>query len=215
MSQTQLKIYNGALTNLGERKLSSLTEARESRRVLDDIWGGGDLITYLLEQGLWNFATRTIQMDYDAGIDPDFGYSRGFSKPSDWVRIVGVSTDEYFNSPLLEYTDEAGYLFADDDTIYIRYVSDDSSYGGDLSLWPESFSEYAKAYMSFKASPRLTQNETKTEYFRKLSSKLLLDAKSRDAMNDPTAFAPTGSWVNSRSGSGRKPRRNSSGSWQF
>lgn len=215
MSQTQLKIYNGALTHLGERKVTSLTEARESRRVLDDIWGSGDLITYLLEQGLWNFATRTIEMDYDAGIDPDFGYSRGFAKPSDWVRIVGVSGDEYFNVPLLEYVDEAGYLFADMDTIYVRYISDDENYGGDLALWPESFSEYAKAYLAFRAAPRITQNETKTEYFRKYSDRLLVQARSRDAMNDPTTFPPTGSWVNSRSGGGRRPKRNSGGSWQF
>lgn len=214
MSTTQLKLYNGALAYLGERRLSSLTESRESRRVLDDVWAGGDFKRYVLEQGMWNFALRSVRLDNDPGIDPSFGYQYAFEKPSDWIRTLAVSTDEYFTTPLLEYSDEAGYLFSDNDQLYVKFVSDGDSYGGDLSLWPESFNEYAKVYMAYRASMRLSQSEDKTEYLRKLSVKMRDEARSRDAMNESTQFAPTGSWVSARSGISR-PRRDSNGSWQF
>ena len=37
MANDQLSLYNNALTVLGERKIASLTENREPRRVLDDV----------------------------------------------------------------------------------------------------------------------------------------------------------------------------------
>lgn len=214
MALTQLKLYNGALSYLGERKLSSLTEARASRRALDDVWDGGDFKGLVLENGFWNFAIRTVQIDYDPSIDPGFGYPYAIDKPSDWIRTVAISADEYFVAPLLEYSDEAGYIFSDNETLYMRYISNDDNYGGNLAEWPESFSEYAKAFMAHRASMRLTQSEDKTEYLRKLSEKLLIQARSRDAMNEPPVFSPQGSWVSSRRGRG-KPKRDSGGSWQF
>ena len=214
MALTQLKLYNGALSYLGERKISSLTEARESRRALDDVWDGGDFKGLILENGLWNFATRTVEIDYDPSIDPGFGYAYAIEKPADWIRTVGLSADEFFVAPLIEYNDEGGYIFSDNETLYMRYVSNDDDYGGDIAAWPESFSEYAKAYMAYRASPRLSQSEDKTEYLRKLSDRLLVQARSKDAMNDPTIFMPQGSWVSARRGLG-KPKRDSGGNWQF
>src|SRR5258708_823139 len=119
----KLSLYNGALTEfLGERKLANLTENREPRRVLDEIWDGGAL-RYCLEQGLWNFAMRTIQLTYSPSVEPDFGFRYAFDKPTDWVRTAALCVDEFFRCPLLQYNDEAGFWFADIDTIYVRYIS--------------------------------------------------------------------------------------------
>lgn len=79
---TQLDIYNGALLHCGERFLASLTEQREPRRLLDRVWSSNGVKT-CLEQGQWNFAMRTIQIDYDPSIAPSFGYARAFQKPND------------------------------------------------------------------------------------------------------------------------------------
>jgi hypothetical protein len=121
---TKLTLYNDALLLCGERFLASLTEEREPRRLLDRAWDGG-AVRACLEMGQWGFAMRTIQLDYDSGIQPDFGYARAFVKPTDWVLTSGLCSDEFFRSPLTRYTDEAGYWYSDLDTIYVRYVSDD------------------------------------------------------------------------------------------
>ena len=133
MATTRLKLYNEALiTFLGERALGSLAENREPRRVLDAVWDNG-AIDYCLEQGLWNFATRAQQITYSPSVEPPFGYRYAFTKPDDYVRTAAVCSDERFNCPLTQYADEGGFWFADLDTLYVKYVSDDDQYGYDLS----------------------------------------------------------------------------------
>lgn len=123
---------------VGEGKLSSVTANRPERYALDSIWDE-DPIKQMLEEAQWTFATRTMEWNYDSAIEPDFGYQRAFSKPSDYVRTVAMCSDEYHNAPMTRFADEAGYWFADLDTLYIKYVSDDSAYGRDMSLWTELF----------------------------------------------------------------------------
>lgn len=208
---TQLAIYNDALRHCGERTLASLVENREPRRLLDSIWNGGDghdFIKYCLEQGYWKFASRTSKLTADPGIAPSFGFQNGFEKPTDWVRLAEISTDEYFSSNLLQYTDETGYLFADDEEIYVRYISDDTAYGRDLTLWPMSFTYYVGAQLGSMACLRLTQDSDKETKLFKLADLKLTQARSNDALAGPTKFMPTGTWVNSRRGGSGSDRGN-------
>ena len=110
MATTKLNLYNKALRYLGERTLANLTEERAPRRLLDDVYDQGG-IEYCLEQGQWHFAMRTISIDYDTTIEPPFGYKRAFSKPADWVVTSALCSDEYFNTPITQYVDEAEYWF--------------------------------------------------------------------------------------------------------
>ena len=114
----KLLLFNNALLLCGERTIGSLTEARESRRLLDAVYDGGANKT-CLEAGLWNFATRSLKIEFDPSIDPDFGFQRAFEKPSDWCRTGTVSVDEYFGIPLkgFQFSDEGGFWFADIDTL--------------------------------------------------------------------------------------------------
>jgi hypothetical protein len=75
---SKLSIYNGALLALGERKLSSLTEARGSRRRLDSVWDDGG-VKSCLQAGFWNFAMQSIELTYSPSITPAFGYRYAFA----------------------------------------------------------------------------------------------------------------------------------------
>lgn len=196
---TKLNLYNAALVEIGERILSSLTESREPRRVLDQVWDAG-FVDEILSLGQWNFAARTVQVDYDTGITPPFGYNRGFSKPTDCIRTMGLSEDEYFAIPLNEYADETGYWYAEPDTIYVKYVSNDESFGGNLASWPANFRRFAEVQLASRINTRLTQNEEKTNGLIRLGKKLLTEAKSTDAMDEPTNFPPRGGWATARYG---------------
>ena len=132
---SRLTLYNGGLRILGERSLLSLSENVEARRRLDTAWDGGAL-KYCLEAGLWNFAMRTVELTYSPSVAPSFGMRYAFDKPDDFVRTGGIWSDESMKSPLLEYRDEGPYWFAELDTIYLSYVSNDAQYGADMSLWP-------------------------------------------------------------------------------
>ena len=206
MTTDRIAIYNVALASLGERSLTALTESQESRRLLDEVWTrGGGAIKACLEQGLWNFAIRASQVDASSSISPAFGYANAFDKPTDFVRLVQLSPGEYFVDPLNNYEFEAQYIYADVDPIYIRYVSDDASYGNDLSLWPESFTLWMGHWMGVQIAPRL-KNDLDMEKLEKRAYRLLVNARSRDAQQEPARFLPLGSWVRARSGRSARQR---------
>jgi hypothetical protein len=209
VATSKLLLYNRAIILLGERQLSSITENREPKRVLDMVWDTG-AVDFVLEQGLWNFAMRTAEIEYSPSVTPSFGYSRAFDKPEDWIRTAALCSDEFFREPLNEYSDEAGYWFAELDRIYVRFVSNGSTYGNDLSLWPQSFVQYVAAYLATEAARRITQYQSKVDDLELKSRELLKDARSRDAMSEPTAFPPQGSWTRARQG-GRGRRRDGGG----
>src|SRR5882724_4601315 len=116
---SKLSIFQGAALALGDRKVMSLTENRETRRALDLVWSR-DGVKTCLQLGMWNFATRSLQYDYSPSVEPPFGFKRAFDKPTDWIRTVGMCEDEFFKVPLRQYQDEAAFWFADLDTIYVR-----------------------------------------------------------------------------------------------
>ena len=204
---TQLSLYNEALRLCGERKLASLTENREPRRLLDSVWDA-NAVNYCLEQGQWKFAIRTAKLEYNPSMEPSFGYQYGFDKPTDLVRLTALCSDEYFNVPLTQYSEEAGYWFSDLDEIYIQYVSNDASYGSDYSLYPETYMRYVASYLAAEIIDRLTQNNALWDKVYGLMKKRLSDARSKDALAGPTKFLPAGSWINSRRGNARTDRGN-------
>lgn len=203
-NDAKLAIYNKALSeHLGERTLSSLSEAREPRRVLDVHWGSAnELVAYALERGDWNFAMRAVSSTYDSGVVPTFGFQRAHTKPSDIRRLNSLSSDEYFNHPLThgEFVDEAGYWYTDLDTMYVRYISDDTNYGFSSDRWTEGFKEYLSAELAVRSAERITNSRVKKADMMVVAQKVLANAKSVDAMQEGVKFPPHGSWASSRGG---------------
>lgn len=197
---TKLGIYNSALVLIGSRKIESLSEPRESRRILDSIWDDG-LVDYVLEQGEWSFACRTLKYENTESAESQFGHDYLFELPSDHIKTMMVSLDEYLNTPYLDYREEEGYIKAISTPIYIKYISNGATYGGDLSLWPESFSQYVTHYLAFRSAESISKfSENKMLRLEKQLKRKLTEAKSLVAMRQPTQFLPTGSWVMSRRG---------------
>lgn len=201
---TQLSLYNGALLNIKERKLATLADNTEPRRVLDDVWA--KTLSFCLEQGLWNFAVRSAKFTRETTFVASFGYANQIVKPNDFVRLNMLSTDDRFNTPLNRYTEEAGAWYTDQAIVYVSYISSHVDYGGNLARWPESFTSYVEWYLADKISGRLTGKDDKD--FKKNMRDALVSARSKDAMNEPTKFRPNGTWTTSRGGGGRGDRRN-------
>lgn len=202
MAVSQLTLFNGALRECQQRKLSSLSEDVPPRYVLDDIWDGGRFISLVLEKGLWRFASRSVEWNYDSSVTTTFGYAHAFEKPSDHVRTAALCTDEYFNSPLDRYEYSGGYYYADVEPLYLRYVSNDASYGGDYTLWPGNFTLYVETFLATLALPRLSGSKADRLELEKLAKRRLNEAQSTDAMESPPAFPPSGSFVRARGGRG-------------
>jgi hypothetical protein len=193
----KLSIYNGALSIIGERKLASLTENREPRLKLDDIWDN-DMIDRCLQMGQWKFAKRTVELTASPSVTPSFGFQYAFEQPADFQRTIAMCYDEYFNVPITRYSPEGSFWFADVEVIYLAYVSNDAQFGGDFSLWPPNFTEMVEHYMAWKVAPRIAGIDIGDKRLGRQWKSWLAEAKSTDAMESPAKFAPSGTWANSR-----------------
>lgn len=204
---TRLQIYNAALMLCGHSAISALTDETEGRRLLDAVWDDNGVRT-CLERAFWRFALRSIEWDADPGVTPAFGYGNAFEKTSDWVRTAGVWAESGMQSPLLAYSDQMGWIYADQTPIWVTYVSDDASFGGDLTRWPETFKEYVVAYFASKVMHRLTSDKDRIMFLFGGDARgvragwlasSLKTARSNCAADGPTKFLPVGGWVRSRS----------------
>lgn len=204
---TKLDVFNDALLICGERFIASLSEAVESRRLLDQVWDSGG-IKQCLEEGQWFFAMRTVRLDYDTSIDPDFGYSRAFTKPDDWCLTSAVCVDEFFRVPATRYVDEAGYWYSDVDELFIRYVSNDVLYGMDLLKWPSGFRDFVASHLASRVILKITDDDDRRKEVKKARKDALLKAKALSLMAGPTMFPARGSWSNARN---RFPNRRDGG----
>jgi hypothetical protein len=194
----KLSIFNDALMLLGAQPLQALTDNTVTRRAMDAAWVTAPFV--VLEDGLWNFALRTVELSADADSSPRLGYQYAFSEPDDYVNTAGISSDGSFTITLEDYAHEAGYWHTNVDPIYVRYVSNDAQYGMDLGAWPLGFSKAVAAYMAFETALVINNGRTDRTEAYQLYEERLKKAKGKDAMKQPATRLPPGRWSRSRTG---------------
>lgn len=203
LDSDKLRIYNRALFHLGSRKLASLTENREPRRVLDEIWGPtNEAVKFALAKSGWNFAMRAVKWTDDDLVEAEFGWNCVYAKPSDYARLEAISTDPRFRITLTgdDYAVENGYILTDHSTVYVKYVSTGDSFGMDSSLWTEAFIEYLGYYLAYHGAPRINGSFTEKEYLRERMDEYLGNARSTDTMEQGTRRLQPGNWAQARGG---------------
>lgn len=196
---TLIRVYNEALRHLGERRLVDASEARPARYHLDDAIT--EVKARCIEAGYWNFAMRSVSVTESLTLTVAFGFAYAFEKPTDWVRTYIVSTNDSLDLWASPFNDEGGIWYADTTPLYVKYVSNDSTYGYDLGLWTQSFSSYVAAELALAVGPTIkSMSADSMEVLEKTVKRLKSSAMAKDAMNEGPVFPPTGSWVLSRDG---------------
>ena len=196
---SKISLFNAALSEIGHRALVDTGEPVEAGRELNRNYNL--VVDDCLAAGSWNFAMETIKSVADTGVTPGFGFTEVFAKPLDWVRTIGISSDENFSLPLLQYYDDAGFWSADVSPIYVRYVSDDTGLGYELTRWPSAFRRYVELELADRSCLRINQSESTKERIAKARDKARKTALTLDALNEPNPkFPPMGSWNSSRGG---------------
>lgn len=201
MAASKLGLYNEALGHLMERKLTSLSENREPRRVLDDYWDR--VVGHCVGRHFWKWAKRVTQIDASSTTTPYFGWKYAFEIPDDWVRTYLVSTVETLNPPLWDYAEEAGFIFANFTPIYLSFISNDPQYGMNTGRWTDFFCDFVALRLASQACKRITNKAellVGPDGLNKQEEKARLRAAAVDAMNDPPGQMPTGTWARSRRG---------------
>lgn len=199
MTYGQLELYKDACVVCEEREVSSLTENTPIRYLLDGVWNRGGVDECLME-GFWEFAIRTIQMDYDPSFLPSFGYQRVFGQPADFIRTAALSADAYFNDPFKNYTKENGYWYADIDTLFLKFVSNRNDYGTNMNTWPTTFRSFAAAHFAGKIIGAITHAKVSKDDVQEQRQGRLMSARSKDQMEQPSKDMPRGRWSRARFG---------------
>lgn len=204
----RLAIYNDALVSiLGEDRVFA-DEDSKAKRVMDMIWNGDSghaAVANALERHGWNFAMRTQELYPEASFTTQFGEEFVFAIPDDYARLESLATEPGFAVPLTAraYRVEAGFVYADMDLLYIRYVSVDPTYGLNSALWPAGFKKYLAGYLAFEAAEALTNDSSKQDRAAFRMEQSIAGAKAIDGMAEGAKFPPTGSWARTRLGSRR------------
>lgn len=208
---SKLGLYNGALVSLGNERVTDTGEDIKAARELTAVYD--QVVSECLSAGSWNFAMETIKATADTGVEPAFGYTEVFAKPSDWIRTFAVSEDEYFTNPLIHYYDDSTFWSADVSPLYFRYVSNDTGLGLDLTRWTPKFTRFVELELADRVCLTISQNNSLKEDIGKQRDKARKEALNQDAMNEATPkFRPTSSWTQARWGRtvGRDRRRSGS-----
>lgn len=198
---TKLGLFKGAARLVKQRGVDTLTDDEWQRYELDGEYDA--CLAYMLEMGLWNFAMRTVAIDYDTGVDPAFGFNYAFEKPSDWVRtaIVSASPRMFPAMGAGEFVDETGYWSAQVTPLYVGYVSNGASYGLNLSAWPATFTRAVEFELAYRIAPTITSMTDKdSERLELRKHRALKNAQSKDALNQAPSQRPPGRLVQSRIG---------------
>ena len=200
---TKLDLYNRALRHLKMVRLANLTESVASRRELDAVYDGA--LQYALECGGWKFATRTSALTEPDAAATNFGLSYAYPIPSDFVRWVAISPNELFTTEVDDWEEEAGYVYSNLSTLYIKYVSNSTSYGLDIAAFPDNYAEFVALIMAERVCIPLTSDTKLEEGVSQKRYRAELRAKRFDAIKERVKFRPTGTLVNSRSNGVRGP----------
>jgi hypothetical protein len=158
MALDKLKVYNNALILVGERTLTSLTENREPRRLLDSSFDF-DAINYCLEIVKPVFSRKTIKLTNSVpSVNHDL--DNVFTLPSDWIATVDVYSDSRLDQPITRYINEDRTIACEYDTVFVRYTSSDNAEV--YTKWSPAFALVVSTYLAREISTRLVPAEYET-----------------------------------------------------
>lgn len=195
-----IQIINSALTKLGAKRITALTDNVKEAREMNAIY---ELRRDACQRAHnWSFAIErtTLPALSDA---PSWGYAYAYQLPSDCLRVVQVN-DIWVIPGLADYISGV-----DDEPFKIegrKIVSDWSAplklkyikRVTDASQFDALFAEYYACDLAVNVCEALTQSNTKKESAKDDLQQALLDAIRANAIELPPQPIPDDSWVMSR-----------------
>jgi hypothetical protein len=188
-------IYNDSLLIMGLDEITSNDDDSNRRTKLDRALNAG-IVAGTLEDMSWQFGFTSVELTYDSGVEPAFGWLYAIRKPADLQRIDGLYTDEYQKVPLKDYGDEGSFFFCSYQVIYLSYIS--TNFLANPNAWPTFFRRLIAARMAKDAAPSLRVEGADAERADMIFEERESDAKSNSAMQSPPRLLATGKWVRSR-----------------
>jgi hypothetical protein len=184
MALDKLGIYNDALMLLGERRLSTISDAREPRYGMDAIWDLG-AVDYCLSVVRPKFAIATSKIT-SSTTDTDHGYTNVFSLPANFLSVVEVYADSALDQPISRRFIDSTKICVNYSTIYLRYNADNTfaiPSGTDFTVLSPEFVRVLTAYMAREYAMRVSPDDV--DKIESLYISRVKDAMEIDKQNEP------------------------------
>jgi hypothetical protein len=196
---SKLDIYVQAALILKLRAVADLSESTHTRVTFDALWDS--VVAYMLEAHGWRFAARAVSLDPVTTETPAYGYSYYFDKPSDFVRLIAISSSPYDWPTLDDFSEEGDVWAANCNPLFIEYVSNDTSKGMNIGAWRASFGRAVAYELADRAAGSLTKlGDDELKLIEKEKMNALHTAKTRDSIGQPAARPGPGLLTRSRMG---------------
>lgn len=197
----QVQIVNSALTKLGAKRITALSDNVKEAREMNAIY---ELRRdACLRAHNWNFAMERTSLAAltDA---PEWGYSAAYQLPTDCLRVVQVNDTwiipglaDFIGGPDEEPFKIEGRKIVTDwgAPLKIRYIKRIT----DASQYDALFVEYFASDLAYQACEALTQSNSKAERAEKDLKNAVIAAVRANAIELPPQPIPDDSWMASRS----------------
>lgn len=196
---SQVEIANRALTKIGDRRITSLSDNAEQARVIASSWDA--LRDNELRARNWNFSI--VRASIAALVEtPAWGFAYQYQLPTDCLKVVqvgeyspGLSMTDYRSTADVDYMVEGGKVLTDIGApLKIRYVSRVENTG----LWDSAFVEAFASRLAVEICERLTNSTSKRELALREYEAAIRLAIGSNAVENPPEPLPDDSWVMSR-----------------
>lgn len=197
---TELALKNLALgTFVGTERLTTLTDNVPQRYALDAVYAG--VLQLMLKRGIWLFALKTDQLTKEVTA-PEFHRQHAYAKPDDFVRLARIGLDARMDVELMNYRQDGDFFYADQDPIFMQYVSNDDAFGGDLERYPEAYTQAVAAELAYQSLLPISKDRGDRADLYKIKAQALDLSRRQDAVDEPVKTLPTGRFVRARIGYG-------------
>lgn len=189
-STSVVEICNRALQKLGAKRITSLTQDTPNARscnVAYEVLKKAELRSHP-----WNFAIKRAELAADA-TDPDWGRSKSFTLPEDFLRLLDDYPEDLSNSK--DWQIEGRKIITDDSApLYIRYIYDVT----DPNEFDALFSEALSSRLAMELCEEITQSNSKIATMESMYTKTIREARRINAIENVAAKPPEDEWVTVR-----------------
>ena len=203
---TEVDIVNRALSMLGEKRITALTDDNKQGRAMNARY------TFLRDSELsaypWRFAIRRVKL-YASGASPDWGFSTVYALPNDNLRIIEIGGDGVNASTVGVMYESTGFgsdgrsayevvegelHINDSGPLQYEYISRVT----DPEQFDALFVEALAARIAADAAEELTQSDNKKRYAMAVYDETVRVARRSDALRRPPRRHAAGTWHRSR-----------------
>lgn len=211
-----IPVANSALTLVGTRLISAVTDASKECALLKANWD-----TYrraVLRDGIWKFAKQYVCLKADSNyapqssaipagsnantsgvqISPSNAYQYRYPLPLDFIRLVNFNDfkgdSDGSDAP---YRVMGGFIYTNMGYANLTYVSDVKETQATIVLWDPLFCEALSAYIYDKLCKTLTGAAADPKVYKDAMQK----ARFVDSVEDPSVQLDVDVWLQSRVGS--------------